>query len=382
MKSPWLRRLALLCSVAAVAFVGCGPELESIATLAHVRIIGVRKSAPYARPGETVRLHMLWEDVSDAPPRAVQPFFAYWCVNPPGGLFSECLNQVPTVAPVFSVGESSVDITVPDAPLAPPNGAPDGPGTGSLYVFYGVCAGTLEVAGYPIDSDGGFGGTGFGGGAGLGAGFAGAGAVSDAISEILGELAEQGEVGELFLPRCLDDDGQPLGSDDFVVGYSTVLLFDELRNAHPTITGFAVGGDTVQVDCADESCDEPFDVPELEDCVAGVACFEACELDGAEGCPEVELRPGIPESTVEQDEYAKLAFGEDLTEAMWVSYFSDRGRVSADLRLVNDAVTGFSPSYSSAFRAPKEPGPVRIWAAVRDSRGGVSYVRIPGYVRP
>jgi hypothetical protein len=383
MKRPWLSKLALLFAGAAVTAAGCGPELESIATLAHIRIIGVRKSAPYARPGETVRLHMLWEDVSDGPPRAAQPFFAYWCVNPAGGSFAECLAQVPTVPPVFSIGENTMDLTVPADALAGSATAPAAPPTGSLYVFYGVCAGTLEVAGFPVDSDLGFGGAaGFGGAVGSGSGFAGAGAVSDAVSEILGELAEQGQVGEAFLPRCLDDEGEPLGSDDFIVGYSTVLLFDDLRNAHPAVSGFDVGGEAVQVDCVDESCDGPFDVPELSDCVPGVACFDACELDGAEGCPEVELRPGIAESTVEVDEYAKLAFGEDLTESMWVSYFSDRGRVTADLRLVNDPVTGFSPSYSSAFRAPSEPGPVRIWAAVRDNRGGISYIRIPGYVRP
>jgi hypothetical protein len=381
MRSRLLPAVVLALGSAAVGFGGCGPELESISELSHVRIVAVRKSAPYARPGETVRLQMLWEDVSDAPPRPAQPFFAFWCVNPPGGIFGECLAQVPVVPPAFSVGENTIEITVPLDAARPSPMAPNAPDTGSLYVFYGVCAGTLEVAGYPIGPDGDIGG--LGGLAGLGGtdGLAGSGAVSDAISDILRELAEEGQAGEVFLPRCVDDAGEPLGSDDFVVGYSTVLVFDELRNAQPTIQGFEVAGTSVHVDCADESCTEPFDVPELSDCVPGVACFETCELEGAEGCPEVELHPIIPESVVEEDEYARIAFGEDLTESIWVSYFTDRGRLSADLRLVNDPTTGFNAAYSSTFLAPKEPGPVRIWAAVRDNRGGVSYVRIPGYVR-
>jgi len=369
---------SLLVASALAGAAACGPTLESIAQLSHIRIIGVRKSAPYARPGESVRLHMLWEDVSDASPRDAQPFFAFWCVNPPGGLFAECLAQVPTVPPAFSVGENFIDITVPDDVLRPSPSAPQAPATGSLYVFYGVCAGTLEVAGYPIDPDQGL--SGLGGAFGAG-GIGGAAAVDDAISEILGELAENGQVGEAFLPRCVDDEGEPLGSDDFVVGYSTVLVFDELRNEHPTILGFEVDGETVFVDCVDESCEEPFDVPELEDCVPGVACFDACDLDGGEGCPEVALRPLIPESVAERDEYAELAFGEDLGEAVWVSYFTDRGRVTGDVRLVNDAVTGWNAGYGTAFLAPSTPGPVRIWAAVRDNRGGVSYARIPGFVR-
>jgi hypothetical protein len=372
MRSRLLRVAILVLGSIAAAAGGCGPELESISTLAHVRIVAVRKSAPYARPGETVRLQMLWEDVSNAPPRPAQPFFAFWCVNPPGGLFGECLAQAPLVPPAFSVGDSTIEITVPLDAARPSPMAPSAPDTGSLYVFYGVCAGTLEVAGYPIGPDGDIGGLG---------GLGGAAAVSDAVSEILRELAEEGQVGEAFLPRCVDDAGEPLGSDDFVVGYSSILVFDELRNAQPTIQGFEVAGASVHVDCADESCTDPFDVPDLSDCVPGVACFETCELDGAEGCPEVELHPIIPESVVEEDEYAKLAFGEELTESIWVSYFSDRGRLSADLRLVNDPTTGFNAAYSSAFLAPKEPGPVRIWAAVRDNRGGVSYVRIPGFVR-
>jgi len=366
-----------LGSITAMA-LGCGPELESIARLSHIRIIGVRKSAPYARPGETVRLHMLWEDVSATAPRAAQPFFAYWCVNPAASSFAECLVQVPTVPPAFSVGESSFEITAPEGVLrTAPGSSADSPPTASLYVFYGVCAGTLEVAGVPIDSD-----LGLGGFAGALSGLGGAEGINDALSELLDELAEDGEVGEAFLPTCVDEAGEPLGSDDFVVGYSTVLLFDELRNAHPEMAGFEVGGLPVAVDCANESCEEPFDVPALDGCVDGVACFDACDLDGAEGCPEVQLHPVIFESVVEQDVYAELAFGEDLTESIWVSYFSDRGHVSADVRLVNDPVTGFNPAYGSAFRAPSEPGPVRIWAAVRDNRGGVSYLRIPGYVRP
>lgn len=354
----------------------CGPELESIAQLSHVRIIGVRKSAPYARPGEEVRLQMAWEDVSSGAPRQAQPFFAFWCVNPAAGSFAECLTQVPTVTPAFTVGQNYIDITVPDSALRPSLAGPAAPATGTLYVFYGVCAGTLEVAGVALDPDGDFSGLG-----GAFSGFGGAEATSDAISEVLGELAEDGEAGEVFLPRCVDDDGEPLGSDDFVVGYSSVLVFEELRNEHPPIIGFEVGGEAVAVDCANESCDEPFDVPDLDDCVPGVACFEACEDDGAEGCPEVDLRPIIPESAAEKDEYAALAFGEQLEESIWVSYFSDRGRLTADVRLVNDPVVGWNGAYASAFRAPRTPGPVRIWAAVRDNRGGISHVRIPGFVR-
>jgi len=35
---------------------GCGPELDSISNINTLRILGLKKSAPYARPGETVQL--------------------------------------------------------------------------------------------------------------------------------------------------------------------------------------------------------------------------------------------------------------------------------------------------------------------------------------
>lgn len=368
------RTLLCLGAVATCVLLGgasCGPELEPIARISGIRIIGVRKSAPYARPGETVRLHMLWEDGGDEPPRDAQAFFAFWCVNPPGGLFSECLQQAPTITPTFSIGSNTTDITIPEDTLRPSASSPDAPPGGMAFVFYGVCAGHLRIAGNSLD--------GWGGGAGFAVG--GAGPTSDAVSDILEQLADSGELGSALLPECVDDDGQPLGSDDFIIGYSTIFIFDELRNEHPVISDFRVAGESVAVDCVDDACDAPFEIPDLDACVPGVACFDACEEDGAPSCPDVELLPTIPESSAEVDEYAREAYGDDLTESVWVSYFVDRGGLSADVRLVNDPTTGWSPDQASGFRAPREPGPVRIWAAVRDNRGGVSWARIPGYVK-
>ena len=45
MQSRLIPALALILGSVCVTAGGCGPELESIAHLAHIRIIGVRKSA-------------------------------------------------------------------------------------------------------------------------------------------------------------------------------------------------------------------------------------------------------------------------------------------------------------------------------------------------
>jgi hypothetical protein len=49
--------------------------------------------------------------------------------------------------------------------------------------------------------------------------------------------------------------------------------------------------------------------------------------------------------------------------------------------LANDADLGWQEDYGTSFFAPRDPGPVRIWATVRDNRGGFSWLRLVGYVK-
>src|SRR5690606_31053103 len=173
-----------------------------------------------------------------------------------------------------------------------------------------------------------------------------------------------------------------LGPEDFVVGYSTILIYEDLRNENPIITGFEIDGERVTVDCIDEECDAPFDVPDLDGCQDGVACLDVCKDDGEIGlCPGTEMTVIVDRDSAERDSFAQLAYGAQLDESLWVSYFVDRGNVGAPLRLVNDATEGWQSDYGSTVLSPKDPGPLRIWAAVRDNRGGVSWTRIPAYVK-
>ncbi len=374
--------LLMVCVVGGLS-TGCGPELDTIGVLRDVRIIGVRKSAPYARPGEDVSLQMLWEDGRQSPPRNVQTFFAFWCVNPPGDLFSECLSQVPQAQPHLVFGSSQAQIHIPEDALRPSVVDPRLPPSGTAFVFYGACAGRLRFAGQDIEPVAGMGGASPGAPSGPGGaprGMAGSSAGGLSSGDLLAGLGDE-VPGSALLPQCVDQEGNELGSDDFVIGYSTIFVYEDVRNGHPRIDGFEVAGEPVMVDCIDESCQAPMDLPELDGCQEGVACFDACEDDGALTCPEIEISALIDRSSVEADTLSKLAYGKDTDESMWVSYFVDRGRLSSELRLVNDANTGFNEDYGTSFRAPSEPGPMRIWAAVRDNRGGIAWVRVPAYVR-
>jgi hypothetical protein len=312
-----------------------------------LRVIGIQKDQPFAHPGETIELSLLYEDSrEDSAP--VETFFAFWCINPLGGSFAECLSTPPPEGfePIFVRDQTRFSLPIPEGILRPSPMDPSLPDSGLAVVFSGVCAGTLS---------------------------------STLLEE---EDLRPGVVGEDLMPRCLDDNGDDVSPDDFLISYSAILVYEDLRNANPIIEGFTVGGQEVDVDCIDRQCDAPFELPELTGCEDGVACIEACEDDGEIGiCPAIEISVVVDPASAEADEVAEIAYDRQLQESIWASYFVDRGSISAPVTLVNDADLGFQKKYSTDFYAPKETGPMRLWAAVRDNRGGVAWVRIPAYVK-
>jgi hypothetical protein len=358
---------------AAVLLLGCGPELERVSELQGLRVVAVQKDTPYAAPETDVEFRMLWEDASGEQPRETERFWIGGCANPPGDLYSGCFAQWAEAfasgggpAPgasggFFGQGDRFVSTS---APLRTAVQDPDQPLYGLSYVFFGVCAGRVDWQGWA-------------------------------------ERLQRGEVRDIgsAFPFCLDrESGEPLGIDDYIVGYSSVYSYDGYRNANPVIgaadgsgPAFLVNGEEVAHDCigdacvcpvGDATCQTPFAAPELSGCVDGVACIAACPKDGDSTCPEVDLRPVLlPELNAEPDAIARDSSGRDVEEALWISYFVDRGAVKSELRLLNDGAAGWNDDYSTKFYAPRDPGPLRIWAVVRDNRGGANWIRVPAYVQ-
>lgn len=326
-----------------LAVSSCAPKLEPISELASLRVLGVRKSAPYAHPGEEVTLQLRWEDGREDLPE-VETFFGFWCVNPVGGAWAGCLTpDQPSREPQLFLNEETVTVTIPEGSVLPNENNPDFPAYGSAFVFHAVCAGSLKL-------------------------------------DALEDATDFDAPASALLPKCVDEEGNELGSADFIVGFSQIFLFEELRNQNPIVTGFSVDGAEVLVDCIDAECQEPFDVPELQSCQEGSFCIKPCEDDGEFTCPEVRISALIDESSAEKDELAQIAYGTDLDESIWVSYFVDRGGISSPVKLVNDSDLGWQASFSTGLLAPKDEGPLRIWAVARDNRGGASWVRLGGYV--
>jgi hypothetical protein len=338
--------LVLACST-----LGCGPEFDPSNEIQTIRVMGVQKDRPYAQPGDEVSLQMLWHDPKGR--TDVQRAWIGGCVNPPGDLYYGCFAQQGAAADPgselpFGFGDS-FKVQIPSDIISGRQG-PFEPGQrryGLYIVFFVVCAGQLSFD-MNVDPE---------------------------------------AAGSTGLPiRCLDADEQPLGSEDFIVGYSSIYSFADVDNENPSFSpgedgkgeflieenlapGDCLGADcqgaaAVEVDCSDPG--EP-------------RCIEACEDDGEPSCPAIDVAPRI-EQLVETDPVTSELYGSDVTEQMWVNYYVDRGAIN-EVRLLNDATAGWNAKYRGQLRAPKDPGPLQIWAVAHDNRGGMQWSRVTLQVR-
>lgn len=340
-----MKRAPLLVAgaLALVSTLGCGPEFDKSNELKTLRVLGVKKDKPYALPGEKVGLQLLWHDPEGR--TDVQRAFVGGCVNPAGDLYYGCFPQYGQLA---ADGElplgfgDTFEVTLPDDIISSRDAEPGQAPYGIYIVFFAVCAGTLS-----IDME---------------------------------AVAAPGSGSTGFPIRCLDSSGEPLGSEDFVAGYSSVYSFEEAVNENPRFgvdadgaSTFEVDGRVLPADCVGEACQgaAPVDVncdAEPERCVA------ACADDGDGSCPAIRVKPDIVQD-VETDDVSSRLFGTTVTEQMWVNYYVDRGGMS-EVRLVNDASSGWNAEYRGELRAPKAAGPLQIWAVVHDNRGGMDFARI------
>ena len=78
--------------------VGCGPDFDPPSELHSLRVLAVQKDVPYAQPGQTVNLQMLWEDasvdvLSGAEQRKVQIAWSAPCFDPDADLYYQCFKD-------------------------------------------------------------------------------------------------------------------------------------------------------------------------------------------------------------------------------------------------------------------------------------------------
>jgi hypothetical protein len=397
-----MKRASVLGVAALCLLPSCAPEFEPASELNSLRMLAVQKDKPYARPGEEVRLQLLWHDGTDEPSREIQIQWLAGCYNPPGDLFAGCFadealggavgtaqvvaEQIASDATVVDAGPAADAGELPvanDAGVLAPNdagsdaggpiaGAPTlsipyeervlgggdfqiktgygehfsfrmptqivssrphspndpSPPYGMAYVFVAICAGELR-----LESQGGF-------------------------------------------PLACYENGQRRDSRDFVAGYSAVYAYADpaFSNSNPNLSDFEINGRDAEIDCIGENCSgliAPASADPGDCSQANTVKFCADEKN----CDPIAIKPVIDQSQpAENDAVLGRIRGGEFAEQMWINYYADRGTLTRDLKLLNDAITGWNPNYGGEYKAT-ELGTAHLWAVAHDNRGGAQWVR-------
>ena len=353
------RRVLLLAAVGAMLLApSCAPSFDPPSLVNTLRILSVTADKSYAKPGQEVTLRMTVHDGLGDPedpqagPRALQILWLAGCYDPQGDLYFLCFEQLAkTLAPLADGGLPPSDLVKIEPALPSSSGVPDahsftfklpkdivsqrpapdeGPHYGIAYIFFAACAGTLAPA----------------------------------SAEQLGS-----DVPE-FPVSCLDAQGNPLGPDSFVPGYTQIYAFaDERENANPQIDALSLDGDAI--------ADDLDEIPVVAPCPIraqdrrGASCGQGEPTDA---CTHYEIDAMIGD-VAETDPDGVGAEGEALRETVWVSYFADAGDLSPAISLVSDATKGYIAEHHTEWIPPSEPGLVTLWAVARDQRGGSSVIR-------
>ena len=333
-----------LPSVLALFLLGCGPDFDPPSELHSLRVLAVQKDKPYAQPGDTVNLQMLWEDASLNVGRPVTIAWSAPCFDPPGDLYYLCFankDLFGSSAPVLGDSTSVTLLKEIISQRTQPSQSRNAP-YGIAYVFFAACAGTLTAV-----------------------------APTSATAFPIG---------------CKDDAGNLLGADDFVAGYTSVYSFDGFSNNNPEISGFEVDGKTIAADafCQDTDCiaqaGSSVPDPDTIDCSTDdPRCIPTCAADGDRSCKGWSVHPVLDKdakANQDTDEVSSTLVGRHLGEQMWINYYTDAGSFKSPVRLLNDASTGWNDDYGAEFYAPKAAGMVRIWGVVHDNRGGASWAGV------
>jgi hypothetical protein len=173
------------------------------------------------------------------------------------------------------------------------------------------------------------------------------------------------------------------GPDNFMVSYSNLYVYEELKNKNPVIRGFKFDGEDVveSAVCIGEDCvGAP---PSTCDEVPLAPRVKLCKLGGASDCQQYTVTPVLDEKgengNSEIDDIASLIGGGNaqLHEQMWIRYYADMGDIKNDAKRLQDATEGWFGEHATKWTVPSEgEGIAHIWSVVYDNRGGVDWARI------
>ncbi|HEX8790647.1 MAG TPA: hypothetical protein VF765_06820 [Polyangiaceae bacterium] len=333
-----------ICSSCAPSGFADPTQIES------VRILASSADTPYAKPGSQVTAHVLAYDNRSSKP---EPMTISWlkipCVNPQDDAYYSCFQQFAEDAKDAGAALAGGAFTTgPSASFTVPSNAvtthPPQPGAqvpyGLVFLFNVACAGQIRPT--PIDPS--------------------------------NQNPQAVPIG------CFDAQGNQLGPDDWVLGYTRVYAYDTLTNANPVIDHVDVNGQRLSLTQGDAP-----QIYEAPACDSGVGCLSMspCTSSDKTNC-QVKIGPVVPSSSWELNPEQTDVNGNPLHEEIWADYYSSVGQVQYSARLLYDPSTGSiggPDKTDNNFEPPDSPSEGYIWIVVHDNRSGAAWVTIPVSIR-
>jgi hypothetical protein len=343
--------------------VGCVDGFEPQSELSSLRVMAVSPSPASGAPGAEVKLDMAWVDGSvshgvGSTDRAVEVVWLGGCHNPPTRQYYACLPYLQKLAqlldPVvvntptegippgyFGVG-SAFQFRVPDDILSgAPRVATDPLHYGVSYVFFAVCA---------------------------------------------GQVRPRPDLTDRVPLDCVDPiTQQPLGSRDFVLGFTTVFSYEGVQNQNPLLLGAEFGPtalappedpESVQTPCmSDDDCTahpEAGGAPLA--CSDSGLCSPTAHRCQKGGCPGYRILPRVNPSSAE-------ILPDGNHEIVWANFYATGGEIGSATRLVSDRNRGLLEGYATDWKPPETSGTVRFFITLNDQRGGAAWTSFDVVVR-
>lgn len=358
-----MRWRTLLVGLGAWVCSSCAPSGFADPTqIQSVRILASSADTPYAKPGSQVTVRVLAYDGRTSKP---EPMAISWlaepCENPEDDAYYACFQQFAAQASrdggapadggapmrpgldggsLFTTG-SSFSFTVPSDAVT---GHPPQTGAmvpyGLMFLFNAACAGHLQLL--PLDPS--------------------------------NQNPQAVPIG------CFDAQGNQLGPDDWVLGYTRVYAYDTLTNENPAIDYVDVDGQKLALTQGDAP-----QIYEAPACDSGAGCLamSPCTSSDANQC-QVKIGPVVPSSSWEANPEQTDVNGNPLHEELWADFYTSLGQVQYSARLLYDPSTGSiggPDTTDNNFQPPSTPGDGYIWIVVHDNRSGAAWVTIPVSIR-
>jgi len=322
------------------ALLSCQRAFDAPSSVRSLRVLVVRMDHPIPAPDTDVNLEMLWFDGSplakhaDGTSRPVSIVWIGGCTNPAGNLYYECSDAIaPALAalrdgtPSPNVGRGTTySLHVPRDIVSSKGSRSGRQPYGISFVLYAACAGTV-VPVVPNDRS-------------------------------TPPLA------------CRDEAGLPVGSDGFVFGYVPIYSYLKASNENPTMDRleFNEKAPSIKTCKADAECDQG------EACGSAGTCLPAVgRCQRPRDCPSYALKAIVDPSNAESDPIATLLASAPRSEQLYVEYYASSGRVSGEVKLLVHPERGPVENVAAQWSPGPDVGETRLFAVVKDGRGGTTW---------